>query len=378
MPKAIVGTGGSSGIPEFAGSTWVRLQYVLGLQQLGFDVYWLDRLSAVDPRRDAHSAAYLAERFHDLAVAFGFEDRYCLIYDGGARYYGLGEEDLRSLAQSAAVYVGIGGQPSPETFLMTIPRRAYIDVDPGFTQIWALTNDLGFDRYTHFFTVGQNVGRTGFGVPTNGISWRTMLPPVVLEHWPAMIDASCSRFTTVADWRGSQDAIFGDTYYGGKRSEFVRFIDVPMLSGQGIELALTIGQQDFEDIGLLDGHGWRMRDPYRYAGDPVSYREFIQYSRAEFSVAKAGYLRTNSGWISDRTACYLASGKPACVQSTGFEWKIPTGAGLLTFTTLEEAVSAVRDINDRYAEHAVAARRIAEDHFDSKKVLADLLVQMAV
>jgi hypothetical protein len=146
-----------------------------------------------------------------------------------------------------------------------------------------------------------------------------------------------------------------------------------MEADQRIELALCIGQHDYEDIGLLTGHNWRVRDPYQYAGDLQSYREFVQYSRAEFSVAKAGYVKANSGWVSDRTACYLASGKPALVQSNGLEWKLPSGEGLLTFQTPDEAVRGIQAINDNYGDHCRAARHMAEEFFDSKKVLRDVL-----
>lgn len=378
MTKGIIATGGSSGIPEFAGSTWVRLQYLLGLAELGVDAFWVDRLGPIDPRRSRHSLDYVARQFHDLARAFNFEDRYCIVYNDGESHFGMSEGELEALMRSADLYLGISGQPRPAKSAMYIPVRAYVDVDPGFTQAWASQQDMSLDLYTHFLTVGQNVGRSEFRAPTNEVDWLPMLPPVVLSFWPEVIDDTCSRFSTVADWRGSQEAILGDEYLGGKRSEFVRFIDVPLLSDQRMELALTVGQQDYEDIGLLDGHNWRIRDPYAYTGNPESYREFIQYSRAEFSVAKNGYVRSNSGWISDRTACYLASGKPAVVQSTGFEWSLPVGTGLLTYSSVEEAVAAIRTVNADYLNHAHAARKLAEDYFDSRKVLGTVLGQLGL
>ena len=378
MPRVIVATGGTSGTPEFAGSTWVRLQYMLGLQELGVESVWVDRLGPETVKQRRHSLDYLMRRFGRLACEFGFQGRYCVVYNGGEAHFGMTESELVNVAESADLLLNIGGQPPPSGPLSSVPRRAYIDVDPGFTQIWAHQRDLAFDSHNFFFTMGQNVGRPEFTIPTKGTDWTPILPPVCLSRWPATIDASLQRFSTVADWRGSQDAIFEDQYYGGKRSEFIRFLDVPLQAEQRIELALTIGQQDYEDIGLLDGHNWRVRDPYSYAGDPESYQEFIQYSRAEFSVAKSGYVRSNSGWVSDRTACYLASGKPALVQSTGFEWSLPTGKGLLTFETPEEAVAGIHDINEHYLEHCAAAREIAEQYFDSGKVLKSLLERVGL
>ena len=371
--KVILGTRQTSRFPEFAGSTWVRLQYMIGLQKLGVECFWVDRLGTVDPHKDPHSLAYLLERFDRTARDFGFQDRYCVEYNGGERHFGMTAAQLDRLSREADLLINISGHLPQDSCLMQIPRRAFVDVDPGFTQIWAFQADVDLDRHTVFFTVGQNVGRPEFTIPTRGITWRPTLPPVHLEAWPSCIDETCQRFCTVADWRGSQHAIFEEQYYGSKRDEFVRFLSLPVRADQRIELALCMGQQDFEDLGLLDGHNWRVRDPYLYAGDPMSYREFIQNSRAEFSVAKRGYIKSNSGWLSDRTACYLASGKPALVQSTGWEWRLPVGKGLLTFTTMDDAVSGIDSINRDYLSHCEAARRIAEKYFDSDIVLGSLL-----
>jgi hypothetical protein len=259
-----------------------------------------------------------------------------------------------------------------------VRRRAYVDVDPGFTQIWARHCDMGLDRHHVFFTVGQNVGTPHFRIPNGGVHWVPIMPPIFMDQWPCRSDPLCERFSTVADWRGSQEAMYDEEYYGGKRKEFLRLIRLPRDSGQPIELALCIGSEDSEDAALLVGNDWILHDPYLYAGDPCSYREFIQFSRAEFSVAKTGYVKSNSGWISDRTASYLASGKPAVVQSTGFEPHIPTGRGLLTFRTSEEAMAGLGEISRNYAEHCEGARRLAEQYFDSTVVLSDLLSHAGV
>ena len=344
MTKVIVGTKQTSAWPEFAGSTWVRLQYVLGLQKLGIESFWVDRLGPIDPLKHPHSLDFLVRTFDRTAHCFGFGDRYCIIYDEGDRYFGMSEQRLRQIAGEADLLINISGHLPPSSPLSAIPRRAYIDVDPGFTQIWAHQADTGLDRPNFFFTVGQNVGGPDFKIPTNNVPWQAILPPVNLDQWPARIHERFRRFSTVADWRGSQVAIFEEEYYGTKREEFVRFLTVPMQANQRIELALCIGQHDFEDLGLLLGHNWRVRDPAVYAGTPDAYREFTQNSRAEFSVAKRGYVKTKNGWISDRTACYLASGKPALVQSTGFESQLPVGKGLLTFATIDEAIEGITAI----------------------------------
>jgi hypothetical protein len=386
--RAVVASPGASGLPEFAGNTWAFLQYVVGLDRLGVEAFWVDHQPKLDPRRpardrrahpaeDCHSIEYVSARFGAMARDFGFDGRYSIIYDGGASASGMSPKELREVAEEADLLLNLGARLPAESPLLRIPRRVYVDLDPGFTQIWAHQIDMGFHDYDFFFTVGQNVGRADFGIPTLDIDWAPTLPPVVLDLWPAHIDASCERLSTIADWRGSQYARFGGELYAGKREEFIRFLEVPRQARRPIEVALNIGQHDYEDLGLLLRNDWFVRDPYLYAGDLESYQEFIRFSRAEFSVAKGGYVRSRCGWLSDRTACYLASGKPAVVQSTEFEWRLPTGSGLLTFSTVEEAVGALKAIDEDYPSHARAARDIAEEHFDSGRVLSLLLERAA-
>ncbi len=380
----VVASGGVSGLPEVAGNTWAFLQYVVGFARLGVECFWVDHQPKLDPRlpaqdgrarphEDCHSVDYVRERFHEMAQAFGFEDRYCILYEGEATAFGKTEAALDELVGEADVLLNLAGPLPSSSPLLRIERRAYVDLDPGFTQIWAHQLDLGLDQYQFFFTVGQNVGRPEFRIPTLGIAWEPILPPVVLDLWPAHIDASCERLSTIGDWHGSQYADFESERYGGKREEFLRFLDVPKRTGRPIEVALCMFQHDYEDLGLLHWNEWIVRDPYLYAGDLESYREFIQFSRAELSVAKSGYVKSRSGWFSDRTACYLASGKPAVIQSTQLEEHLATGMGLLTFETVDEACAALEEVDDAYLEHCQAARRIAETYFDSAIVLASIL-----
>ena len=372
-PKVVVATNGTSAWPEFAGSSWVRLQYLLGLDRLGIDAFWVDRLGKIDPTKHHHTLDYVVRRFDRMAEDFGFEGRYCIVYNRGQRHFGMSEAELRRLLESTDLVLNLGGRFPVDSPLTAARRRAYVDLDPGYTQLWAREADLGFDRHDLFFTVGQNVGAPGFRAPDDERTWHRILPPVVLDQWPPHVGESYRRFSTVADWRGSQYAVLDGQLLDGKREQFLRFAQLPEKTGARFELALCIGQFDYLDVGELSRCRWKVRDSYAFAGDPHSYREFIQNSRCEFSVAKTGYLETNSGWVSDRTACYLASGKPAIVQSTGFESRLPTGKGLLTFRTLEEAAARVAEVNADYLAQCEAARRIAEEHFDSDKVLSSVL-----
>ena len=378
MTTVIVGTNETSAWPHFGGSLWVRLQYMLGLRQLGVDAYWVDRLAPPDPGKNPHSVEYLTHRFQRFAEDFGFADRYCIVYDGGKRHYGLGENGLQEAIERADLLLNVAGRLESGDPLLGVRQRAFLDVDPGFTQMWCLQTDMHLERHDSFFTIGQNVGGPGFAVPLGDVDWQPTLPPVVLEQWPVRTDPAAERIGTVADWRGSQETLFEGVWHSGKREEFLGFLRLPLEADTQIELALLVGQEDYEDLGLLLRHGWRVLDPYAHAGDPQSYREFIQSSRAELSVAKQGYVRTRGGWISDRTACFLASGKPAIVQSTGFEQRLPTGEGLLTFSTMAEAVEALHEVRDDYEHHAAAARHLAEQHLDSGKVLDSLLTRAGV
>lgn len=310
------------------------------------------------------------------ADEFGFGGQWCLVYDGGKRHFGLGQEQLAVRAAEAELLVAISGSGLPrDSPLLRIPHRAYVDVDPGYTQLWAQQVDMHLDQFDSFFTVGLNVGAPGSAIPTGGIQWNVMLPPVVLDLWPANIDPECERFSTVGDWWANQYVRFEGQDYGPKSEQFLRFIGVPLEAGQPVEAALSIYPRDHREIGLLQRNGWILRDPFMYAGDPAAYREFIRYSRAEFSVAKGGYVRLGTGWVSDRSACYLASGKPVLVQSTGIERHLPVGDGLLTFRTPQEAVAGLHAINADYLDHARAAREIAEGWFDSDLVLSGLLAR---
>jgi hypothetical protein len=373
MARVVLATAEVTGVPDVAGNTWVVLQWLLGLERLGVDVVWVDRQGTLDPRSAPHGIDYAVRILGEAAHDFDFEGRWSVVYEGGRHHFGLGERELERFVDGADLLLNMAGRSPVEGAIARIPRRAFIDLDPGFTQIWARQVDMGFGDHNLFFTVGQNVTRPEFAIPTDGVPWRSILPPVVLDLWPAAGDETCTRVSSIGDWRGSQDSLFEGETYTGKRMEFIRFLDVPRLSGQRFELALLLGQGDWEDLGLLYGRDWVVLDPYEYAGDLHSYREFIQSSRAEFSVAKSGYLKSRSGWVSDRTACYLASAKPAVVQSTGVEWRLPTGRGLLTFSDVEEAVAGLAVVDKDYVGHSRAARKLAETHFSSDVVLAEVL-----
>jgi len=254
----------------------------------------------------------------------------------------------------------------------------FLDVDPGYPQMW---RELGLADmlagHDHFVTLGANVGRADCSIPGCGVEWIHTPPPVDLEAWtPA---PGGRAFTTVATWRNPYGTVaFDGRTYGSRVHEFRTFIELPRLVDAQFELALDIDSAETRDLAALDANGWRLVDPRRAAGTPQAYREYIRQSRAEICVAQEMYVATRSGWLSDRSVCYLASGKPVLAQDTGLGDRYPVGEGLLTFSTLEEAAAGVETIERDYERHSRAARALAEECFDARKVLARLLERIAL
>jgi hypothetical protein len=289
--------------------------------------------------------------------------------------------DLLGIAESSALLLNISGHLDLEPLTKRIPRRAYIDLDPGFTQFWHADGNTGsrLEGHDFFFTVGENIGAGDCPIPTSGIRWRPTRQPVVLDHWPVSPTGSPRRFTTISTWRGP----FGPVAYNGrslgsKVREFRKYVAIPRGASEAFEIALDIHPGDYKDRDLLTENGWGLVHPREAVPDPLSFRRYIQGSAAEFSVAQEMYVETRCGWFSDRTVRYLASGKPALVQETGFSRNLPAGAGLVAFSTPEEAAAGVERIARDYSEHAAAARQIAEEHFASDRVLSALLDETGV
>jgi hypothetical protein len=286
---------------------------------------------------------------------------------------------LRHVAESELV-LNVMGFFDDQEILARARRRVFLDIDPGFPQMLkALGLSDIFAGHDNHVTIGQNIGKAGCEVPTCGINWITTPQPVVLEHWPVARTDGDEAITGVASWRGP----FGPVEYNGKTyglrvHEFRKFATLPKLAGGTFEMAMDIHSAETKDIALLRDNGWRLADPKIIARDPQAYQQYIRASSAEFMVAKNMYVATRGGWFSDRTLCYLASGKPALVQDTGLADLYPTGEGLITFNTLDEATAGVESIRRDYPKHAAAARRIAEEHFDSDKVLKNLLARLGV
>lgn len=367
--------------PRNGGAAWTRLSWVLGLRRLGFEVHLVEEIppeACVD--EDGGAAPF--ERsvnlafFREVTEAFGLGPSATLVLGEGKRTYGLPLPDLEALAADADLLVNLSGHLSIEK-LKAGPRvRAYVDQDPAFTQFWHAAGDPGprLEGHDVYATVGLNVGTPGCPIPTGDIRWLPLGPVTLLQEWPPVSAGSPGVLTTVGSWRGPYGPVeHGGRTYGVKVHEWRRFLDLPRRVPQTLEAALDIHPADVKDREALLRHGWRLADPREVAGDPLAFRRYVQRSGGEFSVAQGVYVDTGSGWFSSRTAHYLASGKPALVQDTGFSRVYPVGEGLVPFRTLDEAVAGARSIATDHDRHSRAARTFAEAHLDSDRVLGGLL-----
>jgi hypothetical protein len=380
----VIVSGAIASRPHNAGGSWVRSSWIRGLEQLGCQVFLLDQIhpqhcvdEAGRPARfeDSVNLAY----FRQVLAGFGLEGRAALVCEDESASSGAAWAELDALAGDADLLVNISGHLTLGRFLERVRRRAYIDIDPGFTQYWHASGTYGARLENHdlFFTIGEHIGTPGCPIPTGGVPWRPVRQPVVLDDWPPMpVEATQAfdRFTTISSWRGPYGRLEVDgRIFGAKAHEFRKYLDLPALTGGTFEIALEIHPADAADIEALRSHGWVRVDPKMVVPDPGAFRSYVQQSSAEFSVAHPVYVETGSGWFSDRTVRYLASGRPALVQDTGFSRLYPANEGLVAFRTLDEAAAGGRRIMADYAAHAAAARRIAEDHFDATRVLRRFL-----
>jgi hypothetical protein len=372
--------------PFQGGEAWVRLSWALGLRRLGFDVVFVEQIdpdACVDGagRRTTFEESVNLEFFKAVTAAFGLDRRAALVHGAGDRVHGMSLEDVEAAATEAEALVNISGHLTLPSLFPRLRTRVYVDLDPGFTQFWHAQGNPGarLEGHRHFFTVGTNIGSPDCHVPTGGIPWRPIAPPVILDQWGFGPADDPGRFTTIASWRGPYGPIeHGGRTYGLKVHEFRKLATLPSRVDTTFELALEIDPSEERDLAMLREEGWRLVDPGAVASTPEAFRRYVRSSGAEFSVAKGVYVDTGNGWFSDRTANYLASGRPAVVQDTGFGRTYPTGEGVLTFRTLDEAVTAVESVLHDHQAHGKAARALAEEHFDSDRVLAGFVEQVGL
>jgi hypothetical protein len=383
--ETVIVAGALAQRPQVGGHAWVFLQYLLGFQRLGWDVHFVDRIEpdmCVDdaglpaPFEASANLHYLDSVMH----AFGFDERWTLLYDGGRKVAGRPREDVLELARRSSLLLNVMGYLDDEEILAAAPLRVLLDIDPGFGHMW---QELGlhalFRGHDRYVTVGGRIGAPDCVIPTCGIEWVTTKPPVELCEWPVSRPPDSPRFTSVVSWRGAFGPLeYGGRTYGLRAHEFRRFFELPSLTSVAFEVALDIHEADGDDARRLEENGWVLVDPRSSAGDPWRYRTYIQGSSAELMIAKNLYVDTRSGWISDRSACYLATGRPVLAQDTGIQDLLPCGEGLVTFSTLDEAAAGAEEIVGSYERHSRAARALAEEHLAAGRVLPRLLEALGV
>jgi hypothetical protein len=307
--------------------------------------------------------------------AFDLKDRAALLLEGTRETVGASYASLLDHARRCDVLMNVSGLLTDRCLFNPVPRRVYLDLDPGFVQLWHAVEgiDMRFDGHTHFVTVGQALGRADCAIPTCDRLWTHTLQPVVLAEWPVTRGCAHAPWTTVGSWRGYGSIQYQGIMYGQKAHSVRRMIDLPGRTREVLRPALAIDPAEAKDLDALDAHGWQLTDPALVANTPHRYRDFIHASKGEFGIAKSGYVESQCGWFSDRSVCYLASGRPVVAQETGFSRVLPTGEGLLAFNTAEEAADALDAVSGDYPRHCRRAREIAEEYFRSDLVLTRLI-----
>lgn len=376
---------GFMGSCPIAGVIWQHVHYVVGLQQLGHEVYYVEDSArfpynpeTFDTSEDYSYAAKLLGR---LAGEFDFKNRwgFCARYLEDNPTAGISLGKIRELYREADAILNICGAQEFNDDLLTSDRIIYVESDPGVEQI-KIDNGVKstvdyIGRHHSLFTFGENVGTRKFPVPLHGFKWKPTRQPVVTDLWKTTRAPSrAAVFTSIANWStsGLKDITWrGEKYLWSKSREFLRFVAAPKRAGETFELATDIKDQKIHDKFIQNG--WHLTLPHNMSADYWLYRDYVQRSKGEFTVAKDQYIRLNTGWFSDRSGCYLAAGRPVITQETGFSEYYGGKAGLFAFESLGDIAAAVREINSDYAKHSKAARQIAREFFEAKAILKSLL-----
>ena len=383
-PKRIVVMGFMGSMP-IAGVIWQHIHYVVGLQRLGHDVYYIEDSARLPYNPETFEVTnefdYAARLLSRLSREFGFKNRwaFCARYLPANPTAGLPLKRIQQLFREADAILNVCGTQEFNDDLLVSDRILYIESDPGVEQIKI---DKGVKstieylrRHRALFTFGENVGTKSFPVPTHGFKWLPTRQPAVTDFWRTKRSPSrAAVFTTVANWStsGLKDISWRKRkYLWSKSREFLRFMSAPKRAGETFEMATNI--EHAATRRKFERNGWRLRCPLQMSVDYWLYRDYIQRSKGEFTVAKDQYVQFNSGWFSDRSACYLAAGRPDVTQETGFTKLYGGKAGLLSFQSLDEITDAVIAINREYAKHSRAARDIAREFFEAEKVLKSIL-----
>jgi hypothetical protein len=390
--KKIIILGFMGGCP-IAGVIWQHIHYIVGLERLGHEVYYVEDTSnypynpvTLDVSADF---SYAADTIRKLASHYGFEGRwtYCARYKEPFAIAGMERVALLKLYKEVDCALNICGSHDLNEDLALIRHLIYVESDPGVEQIKIDKGERDTIDYLcahrHLFTFGENIGTPEFAVPVHDFTWLPTRQPVVTDFWCATAEPPPpppkALLTSICNWSssGKKDIVWRDSKYLWSKSQaFLRFVEAPKRSGESFELVADIGRES--ERKLLLNNDWKLMLPYDLSVGWDEYRDYIRSSKGEFTCAKDQYVRLNTGWFSDRTACYLAAGRPAITQETGFARHYGGNHGLLSFSTMDEIVEAVASIRRDYGRHSRAALGIAHEIFEAEKVLASLLERAGV
>jgi hypothetical protein len=371
-------TGSLAEYLEGGGYWWTRLQYLLGLRDLGHEVFWLDLLQTSG---DAGEDARLVEALLKRLDVYGLADRTVVLLHDDPHHeaesftvYNATPERLREIACGADLLWNLCGSAKPP-LLSLFERRVLLDLDPGVFQVSGLTWDMGMTDHDVFFTVGSKMHDPDCLVPDLGVTWHPLVPFVFLRAWEDAPDPGPEApFSSVTQWEWREMWLDGRVLSRSKREAYLRYLDLPARTGVKFELAANIDPaDDTGDRELLRSNAWGLVHPHVIASDPASYQRYIRGCRAEFLCPKPIYRDLSTGWFSDRSVCYLASGRPVLCEETGFSDRLPTGEGLLSFNDLDDAAAAVAEVDGDYARHSRAARELAVSLFDSRRCLESMI-----
>jgi hypothetical protein len=380
---------GMMGRSPFGGQTWLYLNWLRGLDALGHEVWYVedDESWPYDPVACSatDNCAYAVNHIRGAMERVGLGERWAFRFLDGedTRTWGLTGRELDGLYRTCDAILNVVGATDLRQVHMEAPRRVYVQTDPVHSELMLAANDAhtqeAFAAHDVIVTYGENYGADDCGVPLNGTAYGRTRQPVDLDLWPMTFTPDAPAFTTIANYRteGYDVEYAGEIYHWSKHHEWERFVDLPARTSQRFDLAISNATDD--DLRMLEAHGWHVSSSGDMSTDVFgAYPQFIQGSRAEFSVAKDQNVRLRSGWFSERDACYLASGKPVVAQDTGFGCALPTGDGLFAVSDTEEAAEAIGRINADYEHHCRAARAIAEEFFAAPQVAAAMLEEVGL
>jgi hypothetical protein len=381
---------GFMGSMPIAGVIWQHIHYIVGLQRLGHEVYYIEDSARLPYNPQTFEVGdgydYAAQVLAQLAAEFGFERHwgYCARYLAEQPTAGLRLTKIRQLYREADAILNVCGTQEFNDDLLSSDRILYVESDPGVEQIkvdkstQSTIDYLG--QHRALFSFGENIGTDRFPVPLHNLRWLPTRQPVATDLWKTRrAPRATALFTSIANWStsGLKDIEWrGDKYLWSKSREFLRFVAAPKKSGEPFELATDI--KDKKTRARFVQNNWRFESPHEMSVDYWSYRDYIRRSKGEFTVAKDQYVRLHTGWFSDRSACYLAAGRPVITQQTGFTDHYGKGGGLFAFNSLGEIAEAVSEINADYKRHSRAAYALACEIFEAEKVVGDLLLRAGI